>query len=39
MDASLGHKSKYNKTELRRYVGTSRGPGYDTKDYPASVRP
>ena len=35
-DASLGHKSEYNSTELRRYIGTSRGPGYDTKDYPLS---
>lgn len=23
-----------NKTQLRRYVGASRGPGYNTKDYP-----
>ncbi|MBW2661464.1 MAG: C69 family dipeptidase [Deltaproteobacteria bacterium] len=35
-DASLGYNSKYNSTELRRYIGTSRGPGYNTKDYPPS---
>jgi len=35
-DASLGHEPQYNKTELRRYVGVSRGPGYNTKDYPDS---
>jgi dipeptidase len=27
-------KENYNSTELRRYIGTSRGPGYNTKDYP-----
>jgi dipeptidase len=32
-DASLGHNPQYNSTELRRYVGTSRGPGYNTVDY------
>jgi dipeptidase len=35
-DASLGHNTHYNSTELRRYVGTSRGPGYNTEDYPKS---
>lgn len=31
-NASLGYNSQYNSTELRRYIGASRGPGYDTKD-------
>lgn len=31
--ASLGHNPRYNATELRRYVGISRGPGYNTEDY------
>lgn len=35
-DVSLGHNSKYNSTEIRRYIGTSRGPGYNTNDYPGS---
>jgi dipeptidase len=35
-DASLGHNDKYNSTELRRYIGNGRGPGYDTRDYPDS---
>lgn len=35
-DASLGHNPTYNSTELRRYIGTSRGPGYDTRDYAES---
>ncbi|MGB2983732.1 MAG: C69 family dipeptidase [Candidatus Bipolaricaulia bacterium] len=36
-DCSIGHDPRYNSTELRRYVGTSRGPDYDTKDYPDSI--
>lgn len=36
-DVSLGHNSTYNATEIRRYVGTSRGPGYNTNDFPDSV--
>jgi len=44
-DCSLGHemycdnknKITYNASELRRYVGKSRGPGYDTKDYSNSI--
>jgi dipeptidase len=35
-NASLGPKD-YNKTELRRYIGEDRGPGYDTKDYANSI--
>ena len=31
-DASLGHKGEYNATGLRRYIGKSRGPGYDTHE-------
>ena len=34
-DASFG-PMKYNSTAIRRYIGTSRGNGYDTKDYPNS---
>lgn len=34
-DASLGPRG-YNSTELRRYIGKDRGPGYDTRDYPES---
>jgi len=36
-DCSIGHDPRFNATELRRYVGPSRGPDYDTKDYPDSV--
>lgn len=44
-DCSLGHemyfdkksKTTYNATELRRYIGASRGPGYITKDYRESI--
>lgn len=44
-DCSLGHemyadkkdKITYNSTELRRYIGKSRGSGYDTKDYRESI--
>jgi dipeptidase len=36
-NASLGFNKKYNSTELRRYIGENRGPGYDTKDYPPSI--
>jgi len=46
-DCSLGHemydnksKKTYNATELRRYIGKSRGPGYethDTKDHYESI--
>jgi dipeptidase len=44
-DCSLGremyadekNKITYNSTELRRYIGKSRGPGYDTKDYRESI--
>ena len=40
-DCSLGHemyadkekKVTYNASEVRRYIGPSRGPGYDTKDF------
>jgi dipeptidase len=35
-DASIGHNAQYNATEVRRYIGVDRGPGYDTRDYPAS---
>ncbi len=28
-DASLGHNPDYNATELRRYIGKDRGPGYE----------
>jgi len=35
-DASLGHNADYNATEARRYIGTDRGPGYDTRDYAPS---
>lgn len=30
-DCSLGHNSEYNATELRRYIGHDRGPGYEPK--------
>lgn len=33
-DCSLGYNPEFNSTELRRYVGKDRGPGYDTKDFP-----
>ena len=44
-DCSLGHEMyfdkkneiTYNSTELRRFIGKSRGPGYDTKDYKESI--
>lgn len=44
-DCCMGHemyvddknKITYNSTEVRRYVGKSRGQGYDTKDYPDSI--
>lgn len=44
-DCSLGHemyadeknKITYNASEVRRYIGTSRGPGYNTNDYRESV--
>ena len=44
-DCSLGHemyadshnKVAYNSTEIRRYIGSSRGPGYNTKDYRESI--
>jgi dipeptidase len=38
-DASLGHEGfeEYNATELRRYIGKDRGPGYDTDDFRPSV--
>ncbi|HII07635.1 MAG TPA: dipeptidase [Methanotrichaceae archaeon] len=36
-NASLGLKKEYNSTELRRYIGPDRGPGYDTKDYQNSI--
>jgi dipeptidase len=32
--ASLGLNAAYNGSELRRYVGKERGPGYNTGDYP-----
>lgn len=32
-NASLGLNTKYNSSQLRRYVGKDRGPGYDTGDY------
>ncbi len=35
-NGSLGWNPDYNSTDVRRYVGTSRGPGYDTKDHEPS---
>jgi dipeptidase len=35
-DCSLGYNSDYNSTELRRYIGSARGPGYNTQDFPES---
>jgi dipeptidase len=31
-NASLGPYQDYNSTEIRRYIGNSRGPGYQTQD-------
>lgn len=31
---SVGHKSEYNATELRRYIGKDRGPGYEDDTIP-----
>lgn len=33
---SVGHKSEYNATELRRYIGKDRGPGYEDATIPYS---
>jgi dipeptidase len=35
-DSSLGYNAQYEANEVRRYIGTDRGPGYDTRDYQAS---
>lgn len=35
-NCSLGFDPKYNSTVVRRYIGTDRGPVYDTKDYAPS---
>lgn len=35
-DCSLGSDKTYNATEARRYIGSDRGPGYDTGDYAPS---
>ncbi|HWR00641.1 MAG TPA: C69 family dipeptidase [Chlorobaculum sp.] len=35
-DCSIGPNPTYNATEARRYIGTDRGPGYDTHDYKPS---
>ena len=35
-NCSLGPNPEYNSTEIRRYIGPDRGPGYDTGDYPNS---
>ncbi len=37
-NCSLGWNKDYNSTDVRRYVGMSRGRGYDTKDYPPSKK-
>jgi len=35
--ASLGNRSQYNSSVLRRYVGTHRGPVYVDYDHPQSI--
>jgi len=31
-NASLGPNTEYNSTDIRRYIGSSRGPGYQTQE-------
>ncbi|HLP46053.1 MAG TPA: C69 family dipeptidase [Candidatus Kapabacteria bacterium] len=35
-NCSLEPNTDYNSTNIRRYIGEDRGPGYNTKDYPNS---
>ncbi len=37
-NCSLGWNKAYNSTDVRRYVGKSRGPGYETRDYKPSKK-
>ena len=36
-NCSIGSNQKYNSTDIRRYIGKSRGPVYDTGDYKNSI--